>query len=344
MNRLDIQELCVHMSYPAITIISSCTKEGIQEKFDHLISLVSKKNPEIKHIQLHMHELLEQLVCPLDKTKIALFANKHIVRAYALPCNVADVESIDHYFILDPIATCINRKERYFVLECDPENLAFYEGHDETLIQVIYTKTGYQWKMAQPIGTLQKRICKALSEKACIEEVTIEFYQSLDAHLAEYVERDPQPLVIVGDEEHIQQFKKYSKHAPIVCAFVQDFTHVFKRVNGCYKQLYTQAIEKLNSASADVLIDKTANHQAITQAARQGAVEVLLVERSFHENGCEDIVSGELEKKDACSTTEINIDLIDALIESVKSKGGAVLLLPENSLANYNHVVAFTRF
>ena len=80
-------------------------------------------------------------------------------------------------------------------------------------------------------------------------------------------------------------------------------------------------------------------------------VYILAIESSCDEtsiaiikNGCEDIASGLLIKRDACLTTEINIDLIDFIIECVKSKGGIVLLLPENSLVRYNHMVAFTRF
>jgi len=344
MNRIDIAELRVHVGSPAVTIIAPYEKSSLEARTFNLISKLNLESFEIDALKKQVTVLLKHVTFPEQITKVGFFINKHIVRLYPLSSDVELCETLDTYFHLDDIVKSLNRKERYFILACDPWGLIFYEGCEDVLIEVIHTKTGLSWKYGQPIGSLQGTLCSTKAPTQCMYTNAKDFYRELDAHLNHYIEQDPAPLLIYGSQEHNDMFKMHSQYAHVVCAYIQDITLAKELAQECYHTLYTETLARIKPEDPLVLIDQSANYQQVATAAIEGSVEMLLVAKDFHKAGCEDKITGNFSVGIACSQNVNTIDIIDALIETVKSKRGNVLFVPTNFMERYNNVVAFMRF
>ena len=329
MNRIDIAEMHVHMSYPAITLVAKCDRVVIKERLDALLSS-AEQSADLSKVRGNVNNILEHFFCPYGPKKIAILINKHIARVYSVPVDIEDYQEISHHFVLDPIIKSLNRKERYWVLVGQGDEARFYEGYTGELTEVVHTASGLPWHIGHPV-------CLYKNDLACL-------YSQIDRHIDRFFEQDPLPLLIVGSSKEQELFKTHSKYAQSVCAFASDLHQVPALAHTCYERLYRSTLTYADRGGSDVVSQNDVGYDQIMKHAWQGSIETLLVEKGLTQKGCSDKITGEVATENACTTYQQSVDIVDAIIEEVKAKRGTVFLLPDGALSKYGGMVAITRF
>lgn len=309
MNRRDIQELRVHVGYPAITIIMPCNKDNIKLKFIELVESIDSKEPLLERIKDQFDMMFAALTCPLEKFKIGLFVSKHSARLYVVPFDVPDIALCDKVFALDHISAQLNRLQRYWVVDCDAKELALFEGIAKDLLAV---ETSH----------IQCDISDDNFKRLC--------------GLNEYLEQDNLPICLVGTPESLKTCLAQSPFRDRVVVRVTEMNDVWSSMQRYFKEKANLHIAHLESESKVVVSDI----DEIIAAARQGHVRTLLVEEGYDLRGCEEGVSRHILHKEECPVGYEAISLVDSIIEFVRSKGGTVVIVPDASLKQYDRMAA----
>jgi hypothetical protein len=274
---------------------------------------------------------LQQVILPKEAAKIAFFASKHIVRVYPCVLDIDDLEIIDHMFHIESIVRVANRQNRYWALYIDHEKTVLYEGHNTILVEAIDPHTGYSWSQAHVLPKYS--------------ENSQAFYSACDNYINRYIEQENVPVIIIAPHaDIIDDCKKYLKNYNRLCACVADEQECFTKAQVCIKNNYDYMMHKIKDSNPLVLIDKTQNFEQISQAAIEGRVESLVVSHDFYKTGCDSKKSGKYSIEQNCPLDADLIDIIDEIIETVKAKGGRVILWDSLELERYNNMVAIMRF
>ena len=337
MNRVDIQELRVHVSGPALTIITKNDTTFLLKRLTSFIDTIRSDYPEFAHADKQLEELLSGIKIPASASNLAFFMSKNLARLYPVcsqeypyPSDIDDVERIDHVFYVDSIVRALNRQNRYFVIACTPEKLRFYEGYDNQLAEIIDTKTGKTWsEVYGKINMQDPSLC----------------YKQLDEHLDRYIEQEALPLLVIQNKkDELAGFSQYSKYSAQVCAYVDQERDCAREANRCYEQRYNEIFDKIDHKDGSVLLDMSPHYGKIAEAAIEGRIASLVVSRFVVKPGCREHISGTYHAGGTCSINAEQVDIIDEIIETVKAKRGNVTMAEPYKLEKYNNMVALTRF
>lgn len=317
MNRKDIQGLRVHCGYPAITIVMQCDKKNVQNALVKILTQLTDSDMATV-VRQKSTDLLTHFSCPLQNIKIALFIDKHRARSFIVPEATPDIIACDTTFKLDAIQNVLNRTFRYWVIDCTSEQPILLEGMADLVNELANT-------------------CTTFSDAAC----TLEHNKNscFDDCFNAYLEQDKLPIVIVGNAQQTLRLRLLAPYTDLVIARVENRSDVWPVV----QRWHAAEIEKmLKTISTDMPNqDYVADINDILTYARQGMVKKLVIEESYARPGCEHPVTRAVLFNKNCPTDYVAISVIEQIIESVRSKGGSVLIIPDSSLSDYARMIAF---
>lgn len=317
MNRRDIQILRIHVGGPAITLVMPCDKEKIQKKFNELIHQATADDAIIASIFGHFEVLYDHLVCPLEKTMVALFVNKYAAYLYRLPFEMPEIAVCAKTFKLDPIVAQLNRLQRYWVFDCSAEKMKLLEG----------------------IGDFLMEIDKAHAQ---IDESGILFDRKGHiTSLGDYFEQDHIPICLVGEPQEMYSVSMDAPFREQIVAQAATLYDIPSLMNKYFKKRIYELLENIKQMKPELQF--ITDLPEIIEAARQGQIKTLLFEKSYQLDACEEQVTRQILTEQACPLGYQKISLIDQIIESVCSKGGELLVAPDGSLSEYHKMVAILR-
>lgn len=319
MNRKDIQELRVHCGYPAITIIMPCDKGQIELMLQKLLDDVREVEPEVlKTIKDQSKRLIDAFACPMGAFKIALFIDRHRGRSFAVPLDVPDVAVCDTSFRLDAILSLLNRTFCFWVIDTTGRTPRLLEGMGGTLNELDALCI-----------TFDKAVCPYTQQESCF-----------DACVNHFLEQDRLPLCIVGKAEKIERLAILAPYAEQIVMRVTSLEEVVPAMERWHAAETERVLNRITTGKHGE--DFISEFQKILVAARQGFVQLFVVEQGYMRAGCEHPVTRAVLLNTQCPTGYVSISAIDQLIEAVKSKGGRVLVVADGMLTTYGKMVAFT--
>ncbi len=83
--------------------------------------------------------------------------------------------------------------------------------------------------------------------------------------------------------------------------------------------------------------------EEVWRLAQDGRGKLLLVEKGYHVSAVVDEKGG-LQVVAKPGGTEVMDDAVDEIIEAVLAKGGEVMIVDDNALADHNHIVLTLRY
>lgn len=314
MNRRDIQELRIHCGFPAITLVMPCQERKVREALKSLVD--QAQNSEwADAVMARTTELLSQLSCPVKPFKTAIFIDKYRAKAFVVPADVPDCAVCDTTFCLDEIVKALNRQHRYLVIDCTNKAPKLLEGFGEHILEV-------------------QNACVIMDDGPAID--------LFDRCIANFLEQDRLPICVVGPAQATQHFEFLAPYADFIIAHVADRSEAWPAIERWQASKVEHVMKKVGDGRPDV--DFLSDVHAIIDQARQGLVRFMAIEEGYVREGCEHPVTRAILLNSECPTGYVTVPLIDEITESVRSKGGMVLLMPSGTLGNYGHMVAFTDF
>lgn len=317
MNRKDIQELRIHCGYPAITLVMSCNKNKIQATLKEILDDVREtKLP--KDILEKSIALLDQINCPLNHAKVAIFIDAHRARLFTVPDCIDDISTHDTSFRLDSIIAALNHQLRYWVIDCSKKKPELLEGVEENLSPINKNCIFFN------------KQCSAKKENP---------QECFDNCFAFYMEQDPLPIVLVGSKTETQYQSSFILYESRIVARVESIDTVWPNIQRWHAAETEKLLHKIRHQIPPH--DFISKFDEIVTAARQGLVSLLAVEKGYMRAGCEHPVTRAILLNTSCPTGFVSISAIDQLLEAVRAKGGDVLLVPDGSLKEHHRMVAF---
>lgn len=317
MNRKDIQELRIHAGYPAITIIMPCETKAAQEALKKILDTLTEESVSAM-IKNRSEELLAHFNCPIPGTKVALFIDKHRARAFMVPAATPDIVACDTTFKLDALLTVMNYTFRYWVIDCTAEVPVLLEG------------------MADIINKLSET-CTSFTDQEC--SLAHNKNRCFDTCFTSYLEQDRLPIVIVGSAEQTLRLRLLAPYTDLVAVRVEAQADVWPAI----QRWHAAEIEKFLKRVATGLPgqDYLTDINEILVYARQGDILQLVIEEGYARPGCEHPITRAVLFNQSCPHDYVAISAIEQIVESVRSKGGTILIVPDGSLLDYGRMIGF---
>ena len=364
MNRVDLRELAICHCKPSLTLLISCehVRSKVDRRVEKLHEMFGAAMAQIKN-QYNEHELagfvqephlLESQIEIDDPTceSVAIFVNKTIARAYALPFDLPDTTIINNMFGCFEVQKVLNRIPRYWLLVIRNQVPYLFEGYESSVTEVVHRHTSWQGEEtfeAQDLGGLVCDLPMQQWGSQCRYQNIEEFYAKLDAYLRHFLEVDKLPLVLLAGGEDIEQFKKhsvYNKHVLVSSEMVallsqaQMAKMMWPSVKKYYDHQRTQHLHLMREAcEAHMCLTNVAD---IWKALHEDRIRMLCVEEQLHQTACEDLAHAKVTVKPSCGSLR-SIDIIDDILELAISKNISVSLHPQDGLSAYHGIVALIR-
>lgn len=364
MNRVDLRELAICHCKPSLTLLISCEDMRIKvgRRVEKLHEMFGAAMKQIKE-QYNEHELagfvqephlLESQIEIDDPTceSVAIFVNKSVARAYALPFDLPDTTIINDMFACFEVQKVLNRIPRYWLLVIRHQIPYLFEGYESSVSEVIHRHTNWQGEEVFEAEDLGGLVCDLPTQQwgaQCRYQNNEEFYAKVDAYLGHFLDVDRLPLVLLASAEDIEQFKKYSSYGKSVIASsemiallsqAQMAKMMWPSVKKYYDHQRTQHLHLIREAcEAHLCLTNVAD---IWKVLHEDRVRMLCVEEQLHQAACEDLAHAKVTIKSSCGHLR-SIDVIDDIIELALSKGITVSLYPKGELSAYHGIVALIR-
>jgi len=315
MNRKHIQQLRVHTG-PALTIICSCKKNILENAVEKAETLLSEQGQTRLLNQLYLAQ--KGILCPLNhEHKLALFVDEHRALSFLIPNDVPDTVTVNRSFIVDPIIASLCHKRRYWVIDCTNEVPLLREGCENF------------------VNELSAECITALH--SCPTDVRPEF--CFDQCIGQYLESDQLPIFVVGDVHETTYFTLLAPYQEQIVAHVPTIDTAWPAYQAWYEERTTYMLDKIKSSRTG--IDFITEIPQLLEFSYQGHITTLLIEEHYHHIICQHRLTGAITQSDHCPIGYEEADLVEKLLLNICAKGGEMLFVPDQSLAQFGHIAAF---
>ena len=372
MTKQDINRLQEIHGYPCISILVPThrtmperlqdpirVKNLITQATDLLLKEFSKR--DIEPFIATLHALADKIDYTRCLDGIAFFANKDIAEVHFVPFSLPEEVVIDDTFYTRFFVRAFNRSFFYPVLLLNTKPARLLLGLNTTLSEIIDPEDArknqkgfpFEWQWDVTSDRIVQATQFGFKDAGYKSAKDLQFFQQVDQALDAHLAHNDFPLIVIGPEENLGEFKKTTKHAARIIAYVEgndarapldDLSKIIAPILEKYRaqkkadalKLFIESIgtEKYATGTTDVWL-----------RAFEGRVRMLLVEEGFVFPGFKNQAKPQeiipYDKETAPAVTE---DLVDDLIELVLSKNGTVVFVPAGTLKEYGHVGAVLRY
>ncbi len=373
MNRRDLTLLHAMASYPSISVFVPMHrtmpdrqqdpirfKNLVRKAMDRLLEEFSKRDVAPLLAQL------DDVVTRIDYTKaldgLVLFANHDIVVYYHVPFPVEERLHIDKNFDIKPLLYGLNRSPRYWVLTLSRNACRLFSGIGDQLTEIIEpTADNYGNPVSGfPLNDLgpeeHQRLAIASGDKDAqyFDNRRKEFFRFIDKSLARFIEADPLPLILLGDEQDLSAFDQVSHHKKYIIVkhagnHDRDTAYTLAHQVWPHVQAYLdKEREQLVASIPDAIgrLHFAFDIHPVWRMAHEGRIQILFVEDNFHIAGRINLDNPQqfvIEEHTGIGPESID-NIVDELIELVFIKRGHVVFVQSGTLAPYKHIAAILRY
>jgi len=352
MNRVDLHELAVHVTYPAISLFISCNTIGQYHKkinellmraLDEITPRCDKKMLGI--ITEHCNKIQAQIPREGTHQGIACFISVHGARLYTVPFVLDEQLVVDTRYTISNLLMKLNRAVRYWVVVINNTTPYFFEGYEEQLTEVMHSHSTFV-NGQQPVNIAQTAGLICDKKLKCRSATTEEFMKAIDKHLQHFMQSDPLPIVLVASESGQADFMNYSEYTDAVAGVVvtddllpmHDIAvRAWPLVEEYVSAHKKRALKQVREADEAQLTVCDSTH--VWKLLHADAVRMICVDAQLHIPMCEDSAQSDVTKKADCGTLRA-VDGVDEIIEYAHGKNISVYLCTAAELKKYHGLVA----
>ncbi len=361
MNRHDIRLLQAVRLYPSVTITLPThrtspdnkqdpirVKNLVTEATNRLLNEFSRR--EVEPLLSRLEALVNDIDYRYTLDGLALFVNRDIGRMFMLPFTLPERVVVDETFWTRGLVFALNRTPRYWVLALSEQPTRLFEGVREHLQEI--TDEGFPMIHTGPGGERGLPNDPAVNRSAYRDERHRQFFRQVSAALTPFITDDPLPLALVGVDRYLAFFREVSPHASAVITTLtgnHDKTpahELGKLVWPLVEQnLAIRRAEALKALDAAVGAQKYASTLGeVWRFAREGRVDVLLVEEDYHQavQVADDGMT--LTPVDDPTLPGVLDDAVDEIIAVVLDKGGRVVFVDNGALPQHQRIATILRY
>ncbi len=387
MNRSEVRLLQEFREYPSVSILLPTHRSLLQtgEDRSRLEELTRQVQEQIQR-QLSARDAqpvldnIASLVETIDfrsnrGDSLALLANRHFGKKYALPFPVKERVVIAEIFALRELVEALYRTVRYRVLILSDCGARLLIGTNNTLKEANVQEFPMEYHNVEQVnqrfssrekdGTRERRFSVVIGatplprdESADIcalkDEIIRRFFLQVDRTITKMIEQDSSPLILVATEGNIALYKQVTHNEHRIESVL-----IGTYPNSYYEDLRIQCTKlveqfelrqtaaELQEFEASIKGNRYATGiQEVWKSARQGRCKKVLVERNYFCPSTMQGHSGQIQLIDHPEyfSQHLISDAVDALIGEVLSENGDVCFVDDGALQKFDHVAAVLRY
>ena len=341
------------VSYPAVTLLMSTTPAPrmLPEDAERLRGMAREAGARLTSEALTgirgtvlrpLADLAEEAGRGATTEAIAIFVSAATRAVVHLNVLVADRVVVDPTFATRDLVRALHRTPRHVVLTLSQREARLFEG----LGGDLHPAPGRSFPRRAAGAEAAQR-----GERGMRVQERTSFYRDVDRALGAYLRVRPAPLVLVGAERELAEFRGNSAnlgrlagcvHGSMVSAPLADLVPRIRLVIEGYLRSRQQEALALLEARADGerAVSGIASAWLAAQAERP---EMLAVEEGYFYPARVDGSGELLSPADDVEHPEVIDDAVDELIETVLRRGGWVALLDDGALADHDRVALTLR-
>jgi hypothetical protein len=361
MNRSDLRRLEAIESYPCVTITMPTHRTHPDNRQDpiRLRNLVQQANDSLvaevgKRDSGPLLARLDTLVAGVDLRHaldgLALFVNQDYSAAFMIPHTLDERVVIDATFYIRDLVRATNRALRYRVLAIGEKPTRLFEAARDDLNEITAGK--FPMVHDRPGGDQRMPGGQGINTSALRDEYLNQFFRGVDAEYRRLTEAEPLPLVLVGIGNHLAAYQ----------AVMADRGHVLTTVSGSHDVTSAHELSRLvwpaaEAAFAEVrqarlseLVEAlngdrvVSGVQGVWTAAVQGRGDTLFVEDGFFYPAALSEDGAWVTPTDDTSGPDTMDDAVDEIITAVLDRGGRVVFVEPDALAQAGRIALSLRY
>lgn len=340
-------------SYPAVTLLMSTTPASrmLPEDAERLRGMVreaearltSESLPGLRGTVLRpLAKLAEEAGCGPATEAVAIFVSAATRAVVHLNVAVADRVVVDPTFATRDLVRALHRTPRHVVLTLSQHEARLFEGVGGNL----HPAPGRSFPRVAAGAEAAHR-----GERGMRVQERRSFYRAVDRALGAYLRVHPAPLVLVGTERELAEFRGLSAnlgrlagciHGSMVTAPTADLVARIRLVLAGY-------LRSRQQEALALLEERVGGNRAVSGiasawlAAQADRPEMLAVEEGYFYPARVDGGGDLLSPADDVEHPDVIDDAVDELIETVLRRGGWVALFEDGALADHDRVALTLR-
>jgi hypothetical protein len=357
ITRQDLKELQAITKIPALSLLLPThrtspdnkqdpirVKNLVKEATDRLSEEFSTR--ELEPLLKNLDELVEDIDYDYALDGLALFVADDFAKKFYLPFTVPKRVIIDQSFATRDLVYGLHRAQRYWVILLSQNASRLLAGVGETLAEV--NNKDFPLQMEGPGATTAP---PGEVDSAYVDDRHRRFFQSVDRAFTAYAADDTLPIIVGGVIRQISFFQEVSQYTSQIAGTITGnfdsvteaelMPQVWPIVQEVRAQKRADALAALDTAMSEKKV--ASSLEEIWQLAHEGRGQLLLVENGYRISAKVDDKGG-IQVVDEKGGTDVMDDAVDEIIEAVLDKGGEVMLMDDEALADYDRITLTLRY
>jgi hypothetical protein len=356
----ELRRLQSHRDYPSVSILAPTHRTAPANKRDPIVvkNLVTEAlnrleaefpKREVAAVVKNLNKLVSKVDWAHTLDGLALYASREVATAVDLPFKVKARAVVDATFATRDLLFTFNRAPRYRVLVLGEKPTRLFDAQANVLTEV--TAKPFPMTHKGPGGASKLPGGKGINRSAVRDESHREFFQKVEAAVAELQKHDPLPIVLVGVDRFLAFYQEVASDPDAIVGLVAG-SHDQTSPSALGKLAWpafqagatlvrTRAMVRLNEA---VRANRHASGiQQVWRAAYDKRIQILLVEQDYEYPA--DLAP------DGASLVEYTgqgagalDDAVDEVIERVIADGGRVYFYDPGVLDLHDQIGAVLRY
>lgn len=290
---------------------------------------------------------------------LAIFATPEDAKLLRLPFDAKERVVIGSKFTTRDLVREISSSVGYYVLVITSENARLLEGANDRLIKEIGGASERQKQMSEltfPINNTTLPNGSKADKTGSSDDASYlkEFMNRVDKSLQQFVNRNPLPVILVGDSRTIGFFEQVCDNPSIIVGKVDNLSNlkegnpsdiidgVQSVVDEQRNKRYEEALGDLGKARNEKMV--RSDLQQIYRSALEGNFVKLLVRQGHMVPATIDEEKATLLVADDASAEGVNDDAVSEIIELITNHGGEVVFIPQDKMDEKEPIALITRY
>lgn len=340
---------------PALSVILPIeTEVSLQKEMAHRLKVTADKaerelrqyypDEQSSLVMQKFRNLITALDIPLNKKGIAIYVSPLFEKVLYLDCPVTEKLIVDESFEIRDLLYSAKEDVKYILLILSAMESKVFRGDLSSLRPL---ESNIPKSASIYMNDLPERVSN-FSDMGDHKQILIDkFLYHIDEELGNLLNEQPLPILVLGAERILGQFKKLSKHTGSVMAYVAGNyeSATIAELRGLTQPLIRYYRISQQQELLGHLDDMASQHRLSTgilqvwQDAQQGKGQMLVVERSYRfaaQHGPEpSLIEAAEEPYDHFAYIR---DAVDDLIEMLLANGGDVTFTEDGALEQFDHI------
>lgn len=340
---------------PALSIILPVDPDiSLKEELAHTLKTTADKaelalkelypKEQCELVSQKLQALIGELEIPVKKKGLALFVSPLFTKVYYLDGAVTEKLIIDESFEIRDLLYNAKQEIQFIVVMLSGNGSKVFLG-DRTTLKPL--SSNIPETVSAYATDAPERVSNFSDVTEYKQNILDKFFHHVDEALAKLMQEYRLPVLLIGAEKTLGQFKKMSKLNGKVMAYVEgnyekltttalnDVIQPF--INDWLINQQNELLKRLDDAAGQRRL--TTGVQQVWQQVHKGKGKLLVVEKSYRfaaQHGPETgIIEPAIEPYDHFAYIR---DAVDDIIEKIILSGGEVEFIEDGALEQYDHI------